>query len=108
MKKYINENWSFTVTVIDHTKNKSPLHCRNGHEVGDTYTCEYGCPMPANGCDGFCSKTMYKLFPLMEAIRSGGDLRNLLPGADKHSCNFVCPDGVVWFRLEASNQGKAI
>ena len=55
----------------------------------------YGCP------DGFCSKSMSKLFPLMEAVRSGGDLSNLLAGASKHSGAFTCPDGVVTFRLES-------
>jgi len=44
---------------------------------------------------------MAKLFPLMEAIRSGGELSNLLAGASKHSGEFTCPDGVVTFKLEA-------
>jgi len=57
--------------------NKSENHCRNGHEVGDEFYCEYAC------LDNFCSKSMLKLFPLMEAVRSGGDLRNL-GGKDKH------------------------
>ena len=96
MKKFITENYSFTITVIDHAKDGKPLHCRNGHEVGDIYSCEYGCP------GGFCSKSIAKPFPLMEAVRSGGDLSNLLVGASKHSGEFICPDGVVAFRLEAS------
>jgi hypothetical protein len=37
----------------------------------------------------------------MEAVRSGGDLSNLLAGATKHSGEFYCPDGVVLFKLEA-------
>lgn len=32
---------------------------------------------------------------------SGRDLSNLLPGTEKHKCEFTCPDGVVKFRLEA-------
>jgi uncharacterized repeat protein (TIGR04076 family) len=73
-----------------------PENCRNGHEIGDTYDCEYDCP------GGFCSKSMAKLFLLMEAIRSGGDLSNLLAGASKHSGEFHCPDGVVKFRIKAT------
>jgi len=33
----------------------------------------------------------------MEAVRSGGDLSNLLAGATKHSGKFTCPDGVQRF-----------
>ena len=95
MKKFVKEDISFTITVVDGKKSKSGIiDCRNGHEIGDTYTCEYGCP------DGLCQKCMLKAFPIMEAVRSGGDLRNL--GGDSDSTmNFCCPDGVVTFRLEA-------
>ncbi|MDD4495445.1 MAG: TIGR04076 family protein [Eubacteriales bacterium] len=95
MKRFVKEDISFTITVVDGRNNKSgKIDCRNGHEVGDTYTCEYGCP------DGFCQKSMLKAFPIMEVVRSGGDLRNL--GGDSDSTvNFCCPDGVVTFRLEA-------
>ena len=95
MKKWYKEDYSFKITVVSVGTDSRPENCRNGHEVGDTYDCEYGCP------DGFCSKSMSKLFPLMEAIRSGGDLSNLLAGATKHSGEFYCPDGVVVFKLEA-------
>lgn len=90
MKKWYKED-TFKITVVD----GQAEHCRNGHEVGDVYTCEYGCP------GGFCSKSMAKLFPLMEAVRSGGNLSNLLAGATKHRGKFTCPDGIVTFRLEA-------
>jgi len=36
----------------------------------------------------------------MEAVRSGGDLRNI-GGSGKHVMEFDCPDGVVRFKLEA-------
>ena len=91
MKKWYNEDYSFKITVIE----GQASCCRNGHEIGDEYTCEYNCP------SGFCSKSMLKLFPLLEAVRSGGDLSNLLAGASKHCGDFICPDGVVKFRLEA-------
>lgn len=95
MKHWFNEEYCFKITVLSIKPDNEPVnHCRNGHEVGDEFTCEYGCP------DKFCSKSMLKLFPLMEAIRSGGDLRNL-GGRDKYIMEFDCPDGVVRFRLEA-------
>ena len=43
---------------------------------------------------------MLLLFPLMEAIRGGGDLR-LLGGEGPYEKTVVCPDGCVIFRLRA-------
>ncbi len=71
--------------------------CRNGEEIGDKYSCTYGCPVNQEGY-GICSKTMM-LYPLMEAIRSVGDLRNV-GGSDKYVKDIVCPDGCVMFRLK--------
>ena len=87
MNKFVTENYRFKITVV------KAGGCRNGHEVGDTYSCEYGCP------GELCQKTMLKLFPLMETIRCGGDLRTI--GQEKHKCRFHCPDGAVEFELEA-------
>ena len=58
MKKWFDEEYEFTVEVTgflrgDHTER----YCRNGEEVGDTYTCTYGCPVNRDGY-GICSKTM--------------------------------------------------
>ena len=47
---------------------------------------------------GICSKTMMMLYPLMEAVRSGGD--------DKYSKTIVCPDGCVIFKLTATPLGN--
>jgi uncharacterized repeat protein (TIGR04076 family) len=95
MKKWLKEEYRFRIIVVSGKIGRNGgLDCRNGHEIGDEYNCEYGCP------DGFCSKSMAKLFPLMEAVRSGGDLRNL-GGSDKNAMEFCCPDGVIQFRLEA-------
>ena len=74
MKKWYDEEYEFTVEVTgflhgDHTER----YCRNGEEVGDRYSCTYGCPVNQDGY-GICSKTMMMLYPLMEAVRSGGDL----------------------------------
>jgi len=95
MKNWYKEDYGFRITVVSVGPDGEPKRCRNGHEVGDTFTCEYGCP------GGFCSKSMAKLFPLMEAVRSGGELSGLLMGASKHTGEFRCPDGVVTFKLEA-------
>lgn len=68
MKIWYEETWKFKITVLSIKPDNNPRgHCRNGHETGDEYTCFYDCP------GGFCSKSMLKAFPLMEAIRSGGE-----------------------------------
>lgn len=46
MKKWYNEEYEFEFEVIgflrsDHTEG----YCRNGEEIGDKYTCTYGCPV---------------------------------------------------------------
>lgn len=102
MKNWYPEEYSFHITVTAVGADDKPESCRNGHEVGDSYSCGYGCP------GGFCSKSMAKLFPLMEAVRSGGDLANLLAGATRHRGEFYCADGVVKFRLEAVVGGKSM
>ena len=76
MKKWYHEEYEFQIEVIgflrgDHTEQ----YCRNGEEIGDTYTCTYGCPVNAAG-QGICSKVMMILVSIMEAVRSGGDLEN--------------------------------
>ena len=58
MKKWYDEEYEFTVEVTgflhgDHTER----YCRNGEEIGDRYTCTYGCPVNQDGY-GICSKTM--------------------------------------------------
>ena len=98
--KWFDEEYEFTVEVTgflkgDHTER----YCRNGEEIGDTYTCTYGCPVNKDGY-GICSRTMMMLYPLMEAVRSGGDLENL-GGDSKYTKTVVCPDGCVMFRLTA-------
>ena len=39
----------------------------------------------------------------MEAVRCGGDLRNL-GGAGPQEITFLCPDGAVLFRLTAEQR----
>ena len=50
-------------------------------------------------------KTMMMLYPLMEAVRSGGDLENL-GGSSRYVKDIVCPDGCVMFRLTATPLGN--
>ena len=45
------------------------------------------------------------LFPIMEAVRSGGDLVNI-GGSGKDTKEIVCPDGCVLFRLTAKKLGN--
>ena len=105
MKKWYNEEYEFTVKVLGFLRgNKTERYCRNGEEPGDIYTCTYGCPVNKDG-QGICSKTMMMLYPLMEAVRSGGDLENL-GGDSKYTKTVVCPDGCVMFRLTAKPLGN--
>lgn len=105
MKKWYDEEYEFTVEVTgflrgDHTER----YCRNGEEIGDIYRCTYGCPVNQNE-QGICSKTMMMLYPLMEAVRSGGDL-TYVGGDEKYAKTIVCPDGCVMFRLTARPLGN--
>ena len=100
MKKWYDEEYTFTIDVVGYLRgDKTEGYCRNGEEIGDRYQSTYGSPVNADGC-GICPKTMLLLFPLMEAIRGGGDLR-LLGGECPYEKTVVCPDGCVIFRLRA-------
>ena len=105
MKKWYQEEYEFEIEVIGFLRGDRPEgYCRNGEEIGDKYTCTYGCPVNAAG-QGICSKVMLLFFPLMEAVRSGGDLENV-GGDSKYSKVVVCPDGCVIFRLTAKKLGN--
>ncbi len=100
MKKWYDEEYEWRIEVVAFLRGSSPeRYCRNGEEIGDVYTCTYGCPVNAEG-QGICSKAMTVMFPVMEAVRSGGDLRNI-GGASAYCKDIVCPDGNVVFRLTA-------
>ena len=88
MKKRYDEEYEFSIEVIGFVHgNRTERYCRNGEEIGDTYAFTYGCPVNREGY-GICSKTMMMLYPLMEAVRSGGDLENL-GGDGKYSKTIV-------------------
>jgi uncharacterized repeat protein (TIGR04076 family) len=100
MKKWYNEEYKWEIEVIAFLRGeRTERYCRNGEEIGDKYTCTYGCPVNVDG-QGICSKVMTVMFPIMEAVRSGGDLQNI-GGNGKYSKDIVCPDGCVMFRMKA-------
>ena len=101
MKKWYDEEYEWEIEVIGFNKDNDETvrFCRNGEQIGDTYTCTYGCPVNAQGY-GICSKTMTLLFPIMEAVRSGGNLLNI-GGDSEYSKVVMCPDGCVLFRITA-------
>lgn len=77
MKKWYGEEYEFEIEVMGFLRgSKTERYCRNGEEIGDKYKCTYGCPVNQEG-QGICSKTMMMLYPIMEAVRSGGDLENV-------------------------------
>lgn len=106
MKKWYDEEyaWEIEVTGFLHG-DRTEHYCRNGEEIGDKYTCTYGCPVNQDG-QGICSKVMLMMFPIMEAVRSGGDLRNI-GGSGVFTKELVCPDGCVLFKMTAKKLGNA-
>lgn len=105
MKKWLDEEYEFEIEVTGFLRGeRTENYCRNGEEIGDKYTCTYGCPVNADG-QGICPKVMLVLYPLMEAVRSGGDLESV-GGDGKYSKTVVCPDGCVIFRLSAKRLGN--
>ncbi len=99
MKPWYPEDWQFTVTVLRVGKENSPRECRQGLEPGDTFQCEYGCPAD------LCQPALLKLFPVFEALRSGGDMRNM-GSALPAEVDVVCPDGAVWFRVQGKKRSS--
>lgn len=90
MRKWIVEDWEFTITVIKGQAEQ----CRLGFEENDEFTCTYEVPT------GFCPKTMPVLFTLCEIIRCGGSFK--ARGSDKdYEIDFGCADSCIAFHLEA-------
>lgn len=105
MHKWYDEEYEFTVEVTGFLRgDKTEHYCRNGEQIGDIYHCTYGCPINGQGY-GIYSKTMMMLYPIMEAVRSGGDLTNI-GGESKYSKTIVCPDGCVMFHFTAKPTGN--
>lgn len=105
MNKWYDEEYEWHIEVIGFLRGDSTVnYCRNGEEVGNQYTCTYGCPVNQKG-QGICSKVMIQMFPIMEAVRSGGDLTNI-GGSGKYTKEIVCPDGCVIFKMTATYLGN--
>lgn len=105
MKKWYDEEYTWEIEVTGFLRgDKTEGLCRNGEEIGDKYTCTYGCPVNSQG-HGICSKVMMIMFPIMEAVRSGGDLEKI-GGSSKYVKDVVCPDGCVMFRMTAQKTGN--
>ncbi|HZW49351.1 MAG TPA: TIGR04076 family protein, partial [Bacillota bacterium] len=83
MRPWYAEEYTFRLEVLHLDPDDQPKRCRVGHEPGDRFLCGYDCPA------GMCSKTLLKAFPIMEAVRSGGDLRNL-GGVEPEKMEFIC------------------
>ena len=99
-EKWFKEDFEWEIEMTGFLRgSETEGYCRNGEEIGDKYTCTYGFPVNADG-HGICSKVMAVMFPVMEAMRSGGDLRNI-GGSGWYTKEIVCPDGCVVFRLTA-------
>ena len=92
MKKWYHEDWLFEIEVLRVGKENRAEECRLGLELGDAFTCTFETPT------GFCPTSFIKIFPSMEVVRCGGDLQNL-GGKGPCEMTFLCPDGVVLFRI---------
>ncbi len=106
MKKWFDEDYEFELEGRGFLRgDKTEGYCRNGEEIGDSYKCTYGCPTNSQG-QGICSKMMMILFPLMEAVRSGGDLRNL-GGQSKFSKDYSLPRWLRDFQTHSQQNKQA-
>ena len=104
IKKWYDEEYRFSIEVTGFLRGDHTEHlCRNGEEIGDKYTCTYGCPVNEQGY-GICSKMMQILYGDMQAVRSGGDL-TLVGGIEANVKDYVCPDGCVCFRMTVEKTG---
>ena len=105
MKKWYDEEYEFNIEVTGFIRgNHTEHYCRNGEEIGDRYTCTYGCPVNRQGM-GICSKVMMIMFPAMEAVRSGVSMEKI-GGPSEYVKDIVCPDGCVIFRMTARPLGN--
>ena len=90
MKKWIVEDWEFTINV----KEGEAKNCRLGFETGDVFACQYEVP------SGFCPKTMATLHTLCEIVRCGGNYK-LRGSESEYEIDFPCADGYICFHLVA-------
>lgn len=102
MKRWVVEDWSFELVVID----GKAADCRLGMEKGDRFSFSYECPA------GMCPRVMTELFTWCEVIRCGGDF-TYRGERTKYMMNLTCPCGSIRFNLKAipinrDETGKAL
>ena len=91
MKKWVVEDWEFTLTVIE----GKAACCRLGIEKGDQFVFSYACP------SGMCPRVMTDLHTWCEVIRCGGDF-SYRGSKEKYEMDFTCPCGSIRFHLRAT------
>ena len=105
MHKWYDEEYEFTVEVTGFPARGQDRALLPKRRADRGYLSLY-LRLSVNGQGyGICSKTMMMLYPIMEAVRSGGDLTNI-GGENKYSKTIVCPDGCVMFRFTAKPTGN--
>jgi uncharacterized repeat protein (TIGR04076 family) len=97
MKRWYVEDWHFRIEVLRVGEENRPEECRLGLEPGDTFECTYGTPA------GFCPTSFLQVFSVLEVMRCAGDLR-YLGSSDPSQTEFLCPDGVVKFRVSGEQR----
>lgn len=89
------EKWkeptTFEVEVVE------AKYCRAGHNQGEKFTFAWNTP------EGLCGEAFVGMYPVLCALRTGGDMR-LLGSEEKHTRVYTCPSRVVKFRITACEQ----
>jgi uncharacterized repeat protein (TIGR04076 family) len=95
------EPMRFEIAVIE-----VKSECRVNHRVGETFRAEYRTPdVP------ICGEAYVGMYPLVYAMRLGGDMRNL-GKQNPLETTYTCPSGVVRYQIRGIPQcnkcGKAV
>jgi uncharacterized repeat protein (TIGR04076 family) len=69
--------------------------CRAAHHVGETF--EFAWKTPA----GMCPESFVGMYPLLEALRVLGDMREL-GSPQRNRRVYTCPSRVIQFQIEAN------
>ena len=99
MMKWLDEKYEAEVEVTGYLRGDKPEGlCRNGEEIGDKYSCTYGCPVDQDGY-GICPKGMLMLHPLMKATGGTSVALTCMPRISYASDG--CADSKEASRLES-------
>lgn len=90
MKKWMQEDWEFTVEVASGEAKR----CRLGLEKGDVFVFQYGCP------GGFCPRAMMEIHTWCEVVRCGGDF-TFRGCPEQYVMDLPCPCHALILRLTA-------